>query len=977
MDIEIKENDFFTDANKRSNKSEVAKIEDSDLKIEIDSLVDSLRLDDADIVEDSAQKLLKHCQSGVSTVAQLPTYFRFLFNRLEEIKIIHDDWKEDAIYSRIIANVISVLSITENDELDCISYRLIGLNDDINLYGIEYVRHLCEEIKIHYERNLNTYDGNGSSTLTPAFFELAKEICNYYVHNNYEIEAVDLFLDLDFHERLDEFIDEKNVAKICRYLQQCSYFCAKDDYLELNRFLYGTYQRYIYIPESFMAACRCLDVEFFHDLLLKVVDECVIYNLKRPIGLQLQQQLCYILGHYGIYYIFSEECEFDTKCDCDKLFETIHNSYLLKAHSDLATELDILKPYSPDDIYKTNSQKFSTYISSGNAADPIRTNMGSAFTSGLINAAFKTDTVLQPDNTHKFLLSQKETPLLNSVACLGLLYMWDVEDIMLVTDKFLNNADRYIQAGAILAIGIASANVCDPFLSHFAVVSEYFYQPDLLLKRCAIMAVGLAYAGTDDPDVIDNLKDIMCSDTNDFHTKAYSALSIGVIACGSNNPSSVYGTFIDILSAVKDKLSLSDPFLRLIPVGLVLAYVGRYEVVSSEAKEITKFPGDFGKWCFLLLKICSNMGTGNTIAIQKIVEYIYDAAPTTETPTDKPVQPEKSSEAEPLLEQEQSLKNDDKAETATPPEEAKIQSEIISPKIDEHKFITEAEKIQYIANLEEKMKFLTKVSNLTSHNRSGKKREIKKLRDETTATEMLQGLATIGVAFISLNEEVSQAMVLRLYNSFLQFGSYAVKRAVPIGLGILYASNPQVSIIDLLSKLSHDSDESLSCNAILALGMVGAGTNSSRIANLLRNLNVYFCRNPPHLFAIRLSQGLVYLSKGLMTISPIRAEGTFLAPVSLASLFIHSIMCLDIKNTYLSMDPRMFFWLVPAMKLRALITYDENMKIVPVTVRVGQAVEEIGQAGKPKRITGFQTHRTPILLNVGDRVELATDRCIT
>jgi 26S proteasome regulatory subunit N1 len=33
----------------------------------------------------------------------------------------------------------------------------------------------------------------------------------------------------------------------------------------------------------------------------------------------------------------------------------------------------------------------------------------------------------------------------------------------------------------------------------------------------------------------------------------------------------------------------------------------------------------------------------------------------------------------------------------------------------------------------------------------------------------------------------------------------------------------------------------------------------------------------------------------------------------------------------------------------------------------------VGQAGKPKSITGFQTHTTPVLLNVKDRAELATD----
>ncbi len=36
----------------------------------------------------------------------------------------------------------------------------------------------------------------------------------------------------------------------------------------------------------------------------------------------------------------------------------------------------------------------------------------------------------------------------------------------------------------------------------------------------------------------------------------------------------------------------------------------------------------------------------------------------------------------------------------------------------------------------------------------------------------------------------------------------------------------------------------------------------------------------------------------------------------------------------------------------------------------------VGQAGKPKTITGFQTHTTPVLLGYGERAELATEECI-
>jgi 26S proteasome regulatory subunit N1 len=58
---------------------------------------------------------------------------------------------------------------------------------------------------------------------------------------------------------------------------------------------------------------------------------------------------------------------------------------------------------------------------------------------------------------------------------------------------------------------------------------------------------------------------------------------------------------------------------------------------------------------------------------------------------------------------------------------------------------------------------------------------------------------------------------------------------------------------------------------------------------------------------------------------------------------------------------------------RFLLTLDENLTPLSTSVRVGQAVDIVGQAGRPKTITGFQTHSTPVLLGYTERAELATE----
>ena len=71
------------------------------------------------------------------------------------------------------------------------------------------------------------------------------------------------------------------------------------------------------------------------------------------------------------------------------------------------------------------------------------------------------------------------------------------------------------------------------------------------------------------------------------------------------------------------------------------------------------------------------------------------------------------------------------------------------------------------------------------------------------------------------------------------------------------------------------------------------------------------------------------------------------------------------------------YYLTTAIRPRFLITLDEELNNLPVTVRVGQAVDTVGQAGRPKTITGFQTHTTPVLIGYGERAELATEEYLS
>jgi 26S proteasome regulatory subunit N1 len=235
-----------------------------------------------------------------------------------------------------------------------------------------------------------------------------------------------------------------------------------------------------------------------------------------------------------------------------------------------------------------------------------------------------------------------------------------------------------------------------------------------------------------------------------------------------------------------------------------------------------------------------------------------------------------------------------------------------------------------------------------------------------------QSAAVLGLALITLGEEVGAEMALRSFDHLLHYGELPIRRAVPLGFALLNISNPDYGIIDQLSRLTHDADPQVAQNAILALGLIGAGTNNSRIAGLLRQLAEFYAREAAHLFVVRIAQGLLHAGKGLVTMNPFHSDRLCLSGVAMAGILTLLHAALDMKNTVLEKHHYLLFAAVTAMNPRMLITLDEELNPLPVSVRVGQAVETVGQAGRPKTITGFQTHTSPVLLGVKDRAELAT-----
>ena len=223
-----------------------------------------------------------------------------------------------------------------------------------------------------------------------------------------------------------------------------------------------------------------------------------------------------------------------------------------------------------------------------------------------------------------------------------------------------------------------------------------------------------------------------------------------------------------------------------------------------------------------------------------------------------------------------------------------------------------------------------------------------------------QSVAVLGIAITAMGEDIGTEMTLRMFEHLLHYGELPIRRVVPLALALLYVSNPDYSIIDQLSRLSHDQDPALAQGAILGLGLVSAGSNNSRVAGLLRQLSDFYTKEADHLFAVRLAQGLNAMGKGLVGLTPFHSDRLLMSGSGVAGLLTVLHACLDIKATILDKYHYLLYFLTPAMNPRFVSTVDAQLNPVTTTVRVGLAVETVGQAGRPKTITGFQV--LPIII---------------
>uniref|UniRef100_A0A7N6BFE2 26S proteasome non-ATPase regulatory subunit 2 n=1 Tax=Anabas testudineus TaxID=64144 RepID=A0A7N6BFE2_ANATE len=886
--------------------------EDKQLQEDLEMMVERLSEKNTALYQPALEELRRQIRSSTTSMTSVPKPLKFLRPHYGKLKEIYETMAPGE-NKRFCADVVSVLAMTMSGERECLKYRLLGSQEELASWGHEYVRHLAGEVAKEWQE-VEENDKAQQETL----LKLVKEIVPYNMAHNAEHEACDLLMEIERLDMLEHYIDENAYGKVCLYLTSCVSYVPEPENSALLRCALNIFRKFNRYPEALRLALMLNDVELVENIFTSCKD------------IVIQKQMAFMLGRHGMFLELNEDVE-----DYEDLTEIMSNVQLNSNFLALARELDIMEPKVPDDIYKTHLEN-NRFGGSGSQVDSARMNLASSFVNGFVNAAFGQDKLLTDDG-NKWLYKNKDHGMLSAAASLGMILLWDVDGGLTQIDKYLYSSEDYIKSGALLACGIVNSGVrneCDPAL---ALLSDYVLHNSNVMRIGAIFGLGLAYAGSNREDVLSLLLPVMGDSKSSMEVVGVTALACGMIAVGSCN-GDVTSTIVQTIME-KNEQELKDTYARWLPLGLGLNHLGKGEAIETTLAALQVVPEPFRSFANTLVDICAYAGSGNVLKVQQLLHICsehYEAK-------DKEKDEDKD---------KKDKKDKDKKESA---------------------------------------------ADMGSH----------------------QGVAVLGIALIAMGEEIGSEMALRTFGHLLRYGEPTLRRAVPLALALISVSNPRLNILDTLSKFSHDADPEVSHNSIFAMGMVGSGTNNARLAAMLRQLAQYHAKDPNNLFMVRLAQGLTHLGKGTLTLCPYHSDRQLMSQVAVAGLLTVLVSFLDVKNSqfifhllclptiHLTLSitvllfnavfssdstvlkcPLLFtvcitvilgkshyilYGLVAAMQPRMLVTFDEELRPLPVSVRVGQAVDVVGQAGKPKAITGFQTHTTPVLLAHGERAELATE----
>ncbi|KAJ1999595.1 proteasome regulatory particle base subunit, partial [Coemansia thaxteri] len=536
--------------NKAKDEQDELSEDDRQLVSELEMIVERLKEESVDIHRSAMENLNNIIRSTASSMTSVPKPLKFLKVHYPALSELHGQWTDEA-NRKSLASILSLLGMAYDREgrRDCLKYRLIAGYDSeqISEWGHEYVRHLAMEIGEEYAAKIEEEDEES----TEGLLAIAKVIVPFFLKHNADADAVDLLEELGQQELIADYVTKETFERVCLYMISCSPLLAPPadlGFLETARKIYGKFGK--------AAQCLPLSIRLGRaDLIKEDWESC---------GSRVEKaQLAFIMARQQVHM---PELVGDSD---DELLACMNNSGLSKSYRDLARELELLDPKSPEDIYKTHLENTNVDV----ALDSARHNLASTFVNAFVNAGYGTDKLMTgATDGNEWIYKNKDMGMLSAAASLGMVNLWDVEVGLNQIDKYLYTSDSSIKAGAILAIGMLTAGVHDETDSAKALLADYISEESnaAIVKLAAISGLGLAYAGTQREDIVEMLVPLISDPDITIDLSSMAGLSAGLVCIGSGN--SDVSTVILQAMMERPDTELNHKLARFLGLGLGLLY---------------------------------------------------------------------------------------------------------------------------------------------------------------------------------------------------------------------------------------------------------------------------------------------------------------------------------------------------------------------------------------------------------------------
>ncbi|CAG2060574.1 unnamed protein product, partial [Timema podura] len=323
------------------------------------------------------------------------------------------------------------------------------------------------------------------------------------------------------------------------------------------------------------------------------------HGLHCPDIVSIRKQLAFLLGRQQVVL------DLDEFPDGSDLKTVMSNAHINDHFLNMARELDIMEPKTPEDVYKTwleNLVMRPTFLAESNV-DSARKNLASTFVNAFVNAGFGSDKLVTGEDGKNWIYRNKEHGKMSAAASLGLIHLWDVDGGLSPIDRYLYSNDDYITSGALLALGIVNCGVrneCDPAQALLMDLRASFQGQtvqgvSLMLDWPAYdgeigvrilvgsieggfsfhtnAGLGLAYAGSCRQDVVELIVPVLSDSHSTRETVAIAALACSLITVGFGS-SEVTSPILQALMDMGPE-DLENTYSRFLPLALGICYLGQ------------------------------------------------------------------------------------------------------------------------------------------------------------------------------------------------------------------------------------------------------------------------------------------------------------------------------------------------------------------------------------------------------------------